>query len=39
MPPWHPPRRGLDVDTVVFIIVTIVAALAAFGVWWTEGGL
>jgi len=39
MPPWHPPRRGLDVDTVVFIIITIIAALAVFGVWWTEGGL
>jgi hypothetical protein len=39
MPPWHPPRPALDVDAVVFIIVTIIAAIVAFGVAWTEGGL
>lgn len=39
MPPWHPPTPALNVDVVVAIIVCIIAALVAFGVWWTEGGL
>lgn len=38
MPPWHPPTPAVNVDTVVFVIVTIIAALAAVGVWLTEGG-
>lgn len=37
MPPWHPPTPAINADTIVFVAVTIIAALAALGVWITEG--
>jgi hypothetical protein len=37
-PPWKP-GESFPTDYSVAIIVMVIAMLALFGVWWTEGGL
>ena len=39
MPPWHPPTPAVDVDIAVAIVIALFAIAAAFGVYFTEGGL